>query len=135
MARSAPTIDGYGAGGFRLSGEWHAGSLLILGDEARAWPVTPLAEVNRATLAPVFWAVSSRRLPVLAGRRWDGLLWAFNLGGAREMPEIPVELNPAVYKFIAAEAMFWFRWSALATWVMGVILAWDRGFLLQAYTL
>jgi uncharacterized protein len=56
VARSAPSIDGYGAGGFRLSGEWHAGSLLILADEARAWEVTRLAEVSRETLAPVFEA-------------------------------------------------------------------------------
>jgi uncharacterized protein len=56
MARSAPSIDSYGGGGFRLSGEWHAGSLLIVGDEARAWPVTSLADVNRETLAPVFEA-------------------------------------------------------------------------------
>ncbi|HEV2531259.1 Mth938-like domain-containing protein [Phenylobacterium sp.] len=56
MSRSAPTIDSYGGGGFRLSGQWHAGSLLIVGDEARAWPVTSLAEVTRETLSPVFEA-------------------------------------------------------------------------------
>ncbi|HEX3701554.1 MAG TPA: Mth938-like domain-containing protein [Phenylobacterium sp.] len=56
MARSAPTIDSYGAGGFRLSGAWHAGSLLIVRDEAVAWPVSALAEVSRETLAPVFEA-------------------------------------------------------------------------------
>ena len=54
MARSAPTIDSYGGGGFRLSGEWHAGSLLIVGDAARAWPVTALDQVNRETLAAIF---------------------------------------------------------------------------------
>jgi uncharacterized protein len=54
MARAAPSIDSYGGGGFRLSGEWHRGSLLIVADEARAWPVTRLAEVSRETLAPVF---------------------------------------------------------------------------------
>jgi uncharacterized protein len=56
VARSAPAIDSYGAGGFRLSGEWHAGSLLIVGDEPRSWPVSRLAEVSRETLAPVFEA-------------------------------------------------------------------------------
>jgi uncharacterized protein len=54
VARSAPSIDSYGGGGFRLSGEWHAGSLLIVGDEARSWSVTRLGDVNRETLAPVF---------------------------------------------------------------------------------
>jgi uncharacterized protein len=56
MARSAPTIDSYGGGGFRLSGEWRPGSLLILADEPRAWPVASLAQVNREALAPVFEA-------------------------------------------------------------------------------
>jgi uncharacterized protein len=56
VARSAPSIDSYGAGGFRLSGAWHAGSLLIVGDEPRSWSVTRLADVSRETLAPVFEA-------------------------------------------------------------------------------
>jgi uncharacterized protein len=56
MARAAPVIDSYGAGGFRLSGEWHAGSLLIVADEARPWPVASLAELTPESLAPVFSA-------------------------------------------------------------------------------
>jgi uncharacterized protein len=56
MPRSAPSIDSYGGGGFRLSGAWHEGSVLIVADEPRDWPVTRLAEVNRQTLSPVFEA-------------------------------------------------------------------------------
>lgn len=56
MARDAPVIESYGAGGFRLSGAWFDGSLLIIADEARPWPVRNLAEVTRETLAPVFEA-------------------------------------------------------------------------------
>ena len=56
MARSAPSIDSYGGGGFRLSGDWHQGSLLIVADEPRAWAVRSLSEVSRETLAPVFEA-------------------------------------------------------------------------------
>lgn len=56
MARNAPSIDSYGAGGFRLSGEWRDGSVLIVADEPHPWPVTRLSEVNRETLAPVFEA-------------------------------------------------------------------------------
>ena len=51
------------------------------------------------------------------------------------MPEIPAELKPAVSKYIAPEALFWFRWAALATVVMGIILAMNRGYLLEALTL
>ncbi len=53
MARNAPSIDAFGGGGFRLDGIWHEGSLLILGDEARAWPVASLAELTLAALQPV----------------------------------------------------------------------------------
>jgi len=56
VARDAPSIDAYGDGGFRLSGEWHAGSLLIVGDRAMAWPVAALDELSLASLEPVFAA-------------------------------------------------------------------------------
>lgn len=56
MARSAPSIDAYGAGGFRLSGEWREGSVLIVADEARSWDVRTLSDVTRGSLAPVFEA-------------------------------------------------------------------------------
>jgi uncharacterized protein len=56
MARDAPSIDAYGDGGFRLSGDWHAGSLLIVADEARAWPVAAFADLTLESLAPVFEA-------------------------------------------------------------------------------
>ncbi len=66
---------------------------------------------------------------------WIGLLYYFNFVQIRKMPEIPAELKPAVSKYIAPEALFWFRWAALATWVMGVILAFNRGYLVSAFTL
>lgn len=56
MARDAPSIDAYGDGGFRLSGEWRAGSLLIVADQAQTWPVTSLEELTLASLEPVFTA-------------------------------------------------------------------------------
>lgn len=56
MARNAPSVDAYGDGGFRLAGERHEGSVLILGDEARSWPVASLADLTVAALAPVLEA-------------------------------------------------------------------------------
>src|SRR3954452_16027065 len=56
MARSAPSIDAYGEGGFRLSGERREGSLLILGDEPRSWDVGSLAELSVESLQPVLEA-------------------------------------------------------------------------------
>ncbi len=82
-----------------------------------------------------FWQAVARWLHVFFGILWIGLLYYFNFVQIRKMPEIPAELKPAVSKYIAPEALFWFRWAALATWVAGVILAFNRGFLLEGFTL
>jgi uncharacterized membrane protein len=76
-----------------------------------------------------------RLLHVFFGILWIGLLYYFNFVQIRVMPQIPAELKPAVSKYIAPEALFWFRWAALATWVMGVILAIARGYFAEAATL
>lgn len=83
MARSAPTIDSYGGGGFRLSGEWRSGSVLIIADEARTWPVSSLEEVSREALAPVFEAGRSEVEFLLLG-----------VGAANALP--PRELREAL---------------------------------------
>jgi len=83
----------------------------------------------------IFWQGVFRWLHVFFGILWIGLLYYFNFVQIRKMPEIPAELKPAVSKYIAPEALFWFRWAALFTWVMGVILAFNRGYLLQAFSL
>ena len=83
----------------------------------------------------IFWQGVFRFLHVLFGIMWIGLLYYFNFVQIRKMPEIPAELKPAVSKYIAPEALFWFRWAALFTWVAGVILAINRGYLMQAATL
>jgi len=91
--------------------------------------------VHNGTADAIFWQGVFRFLHVLFGIMWIGLLYYFNFVQIRKMPEIPAELKPGVSKFIAPEALFWFRWAALFTWVMGIILAVNRGFLLQAATL
>jgi len=53
VARDAPTIDAYGDGGFRLAGARHEGSVLILADEARSWPVAAMAELTLADFQAV----------------------------------------------------------------------------------
>ena len=83
----------------------------------------------------IFWQAVFRWLHVLFGIMWIGLLYYFNFVQIRKMPDIPAELKPAVSKYIAPEALFWFRWAALFTWIMGLLLAWDRGYILQAITL
>jgi uncharacterized membrane protein len=79
----------------------------------------------------VFWQAVFRWMHVFFGILWIGLLYYFNFVQIRKMPDVPAELKPAVSKYIAPEALFWFRWSALATVVMGVIIAINRGYLAE----
>ena len=82
-----------------------------------------------------WWTFCMRWLHIGSGVMWIGLLWYFNFVQTPSMPKIPDEQKPAVSKVIAPTALFWFRWSALATVVTGVLLAWMLGFLVQALTL
>jgi len=54
--REPPAIEGYGGGGFRIGGARITGSVLILDDLARPWPVSALADLTLEALAPVFAA-------------------------------------------------------------------------------
>ena len=76
-----------------------------------------------------------RWLHVLSGVMWIGLLWYFNFVQIPSMPKIPDEQKPAIGKVIAPEALFWFRWAALATMVTGLLLAWMNGYIIQALSL
>jgi uncharacterized membrane protein len=48
---------------------------------------------------------------------------------------VPAELKPGVTKYIAPAALFWFRWAAMATIILGIGLAAMNGYLVEAYTL
>jgi uncharacterized membrane protein len=79
----------------------------------------------------VFFVAVFRWMHVFFGILWIGLLYYFNFVQIRVMPAVPAELKPGVTKYIAPEALFWFRWSALATVVMGVAIAGSRHYLVQ----
>jgi uncharacterized membrane protein len=85
--------------------------------------------------ATSFWPFAIRWLHVLSGVMWIGLLWYFNFVSTPTTPSIPVELRPALGKYITPAALFWFRWSAMSTIFFGIILAYLNGYLVQAYTL
>jgi len=53
LPRPVP-IDGYGKGGFRFGDMSHRGSLLCLPSGVWTWPVTQPADLDEASLAPVF---------------------------------------------------------------------------------
>jgi len=67
-----------------------------------------------------FWL---RFFHVLAGILWIGLLYYFNFVQIPTMPKVPAELKGGVSKYIAPEALFWFRWSALVTVLTGLLVA------------
>jgi uncharacterized membrane protein len=70
-----------------------------------------------------YWTGWLRFLHIFAGILWIGLLYYFNFVQTPTMPKIPAELKPGINKYIAPAALFWFRWAALATVLIGLILA------------
>ncbi len=87
------------------------------------------------SLDQAFWLFITRWLHVISGVMWIGLLWYFNFVQVPTMPSVPAELKPGVTKYIAPAALFWFRWAAVATIILGIGLASMNGYLVQAYTL
>jgi uncharacterized membrane protein len=83
----------------------------------------------------LFWRFLLRWLHVISGVMWIGLLWYFNFVSTPTMPKIPAELKPALGKFITPAALFWFRWSAMATLVFGVTLAILNDYFVQVITI
>lgn len=83
----------------------------------------------------LFWAFIFRWLHVIFGILWIGLLYYFNFVQIPTMPKIPDDQKPAVSKFIAPEALWYFRWSAMGTIATGLILAALNGYILDAITL
>jgi uncharacterized protein len=79
VPRHAPSIDAYGEGGFRIDGARREGSLLVVSDEARHWPVSSLAELTPESLAPVLEAGRAEVEFLLLG-----------VGGRNAMPPRPV---------------------------------------------
>lgn len=80
------------------------------------------------------WAYLFVWFHVLSGVMWIGHLYYFNFTQMMVMPKIPAELKPAVGKYIAPEALWWFRWAAMSTIITGLIVSWLRDYIFQALT-
>jgi uncharacterized protein len=51
--RQPPSIDSHGGGGFRVSGLWRPGSLLLLDDQPKTWRPRSLADLGPEDFAEV----------------------------------------------------------------------------------
>ncbi|MGZ8283318.1 MAG: hypothetical protein ACXWUN_10270, partial [Allosphingosinicella sp.] len=103
----------------KIFGNFHLALLIGL-----ALLVAVMVGLHRDSLGDQFyWAQWLRFLHVFAGVLWIGLLYYFNFVQIPTMPNVPAELKPAVSKYIAPAALFWFRWSALATVILGLLVA------------
>jgi uncharacterized membrane protein len=78
---------------------------------------------HNGTDTPAYLNALFRFFHVLFGIMWIGLLYYFNFVQIPTMPKVPAELKPGVSKFIAPTALFWFRWAAAFTVLMGLVVA------------
>ena len=78
--------------------------------------------VHHSDMDKGYWIEFLRYLHVWSGILWIGLLYYFNFVQIPTMPKVPAELKPGVTKYIAPKALFWFRYSALATVIFGLLI-------------
>ena len=121
----------------RAVSDWLAGT--IVAGFALAFVVYFIAVIlyggSPDLTSAAFWMYPLRWLHILFGIVWIGILYYFNLVQTPMMAKIPDEQKPAVSKFIAPEALWYFRWAAMATLLFGLILAQLNNYLLGAVTL
>ena len=80
------------------------------------------------------WLGIFQWLHVFFGITWIGLLYYFNFVQIPTMPSVPAELKPGLSKYIAPKALFYFRWAAAMTMLVGLLLAYINGYLVEALT-
>lgn len=81
-AERPPAIDGYGGGGFRIDGNIHEGSLIVLPSGIVAWSVAEFTQIDQSTLPP----------PLFGDAEVELLL----LGCGKRMQLVPAALREAL---------------------------------------
>ena len=78
-------------------------------------------------------------LHVLAGITWIGLLYYFNFVQVPALADAASDDGgpggAGITKYVAPRALWWFRWSSLATWLTGAAFLLHRGQLDDAFAL
>jgi uncharacterized membrane protein len=68
--------------------------------------------------------IALRWIHFVAGIIWIGLLYFFNLVGTPTMKELDASVRGKVFPVLMERGMWWFRWSALVTVLMGLRYFW-----------
>ena len=63
-----------------------------------------------------------RWIHILAGITWIGLLYFFNFVNAPFQAQLAKELKPQVNPALLGRALFFFRWGAMVTFLVGLLL-------------
>ncbi len=58
----------------------------------------------------------------LAGITWIGILYYFNFIQAPFLGNVTPETKAQAFQHLVPNALWWFRWGALATWLFGAML-------------
>lgn len=84
-----------------------------------------------------FELFSDRWLHILAGITWIGLLYYFNFVQAVALPKARADNTAAgITKHVAPQALLWFRYAALVTWLSGAYYLTRSGIgFIDAFTL
>jgi uncharacterized membrane protein len=85
--------------------------------------IAAMVGLHQGGMDKFYWLQFLRFLHVWAGILWIGLLYYFNFVQIPTMPKVPAELKPGITKHIAPAALFWFRWSAALTVLLGLLLS------------
>jgi uncharacterized protein len=107
VAKDRQVIESYGASGFRVSGTSYDGAILVLPNATQRWPVTAIADISAASLAPVV----------------DAGIQILLLGCGRHMQLVPQALRQELRKHgVVIDAMD----TGAACRTYNVLLAEDR---------
>ena len=71
----------------------------------------------------------------LAGITWIGILYYFNFIQASYLKAVTPEAKAEAFQYLVPNALAWFRYAALWTWVFGMLLLLTQGRLQDAFLL
>ncbi len=81
----------------------------------------------------------ARWFHIVSGVFWIGLLYYFNVAQTPALADAAADKGgpggAGITKYVAPRALFWFRWTALATWLGGAWLLTKQGIFVSAFTL